>query len=170
MTAALTGTPGVGKTKTAALLRERGFCVVDLNDFIEKNRLKVKKDIPRDTYEVDISVLKNIFLEKAPDCDLVEGHLSHHLVLSPIIILRCSPDKLRQRMSNKDWHRNKIEENIMAEILDVILLESLSYSEKVYEIDTTEMTPLQVSKSVEDILEGLTASYVPGSIDWSDYL
>ncbi len=170
MTAALTGTPGVGKTKTAALLRERGYSVIDLNDFIEKNGFKKIKDVPRDTYEVDISVLRNIFKEKAPVCDIVEGHLSHHLGLSPIIILRCSPEILRKRMSSKDWHQKKIEENLMAEMLDVILLESVTYSKKVYEIDTTEMTLLKVAGAVEDILEGRIERYVPGHTDWSYYI
>ncbi len=171
MTAALTGTPGVGKTSVSEILRNKGYKVLDLNRFIMKKHLRGKKDIKRDTYEVNISELNKAIESKSQEYDIIEGHLSHHLGLSPIIILRCSPDELRRRVETKDWHQAKIEENILAEILDVILQESLEYDEKsVFEIDTTNKTTSEVGDSVHNILEGKTSLYSYGRIDWSEYL
>lgn len=171
MTASLTGTPGVGKTSVANVLRSMDYSVLDLNDFIIKKDLRGIKDVPRDTYEVDISLLNNKHSDELSKYDIVEGHLSHHLDLSPIIILRCSPIELRKRVEAKDWHQAKIEENMMAEILDVILLESLEYDNReVYEIDTTDIKPQDAALSVIDILKGDTTSYAYGRIDWSEHL
>lgn len=170
MTAALTGTPGVGKTVTSIQLRRFGYSVLDLNEFIEKFKLIGNKDVSRDTHEVDISRLREIYHQTEPVCHLVEGHLSHHLDLTPIIILRCSPKVLRERMTHKDWRQNKIDENLMVEILDVVLLESIAYTDEVYEIDTTDMIPSMMADAVRDILQGDTEPYIRGKIDWTSYI
>ncbi|MFW6304299.1 MAG: adenylate kinase family protein [Candidatus Saliniplasma sp.] len=169
MTIALTGTPGIGKTTTAALLREKGFKVLDLNEFINKKGLRGERDEDRDSDEVDLSLLKKEF-EKILDYDIVDGHLSHHLEISPVIVLRCSPEELRKRMSVKDWPQRKINENLEAEILDVILIEALEYSEEVYEVDTTDMEPVEVRDAVIEIIEGKCDKYPFGQVDWSSEL
>lgn len=167
MKAALTGTPGTGKSTVAQELREEGYRVLDLNQFIEDSGLRGKKDVPRDTYEVDIPDLREEFSKKRPSFDIVEGHLSHYLDLPITIVLRCDPRELRERMKTKDWHKEKIEENIMAEALDVILKESMDEDGQVYEIDTTEKSPSQVMECVKKILDGQGDDFKPGDIDWS---
>jgi len=166
MTAALTGTPGVGKTTVGEFLRKEGYEVLDLNDFIDTKGLRGEIDQDRNTHEVDIESLKKEF-SKSDGYDIVEGHLSHHLELSPIIVLRCSPDVLYERMSSKDWKESKKKENIRAEIMDVILIESLEYSKEVYEVDTTDMGPKEVMDAIIEILSDDVESYKAGQIDWS---
>ncbi len=167
MTTALTGTPGVGKTTVAKYLREKGYKVLDLNTFIDEKGLRGKRDELRQSDEIDISNLRNQ-ISKTSGHDIIEGHLSHHLDLSPVIVLRCSPKELRKRMASKDWPQRKIEENIQAEILDVILIESLEYTEDVYEIDTTKMDPEEVSEAVIEIMNNKVDNYSIGQVDWSD--
>ncbi|MGM0404537.1 MAG: adenylate kinase family protein [Thermoplasmatota archaeon] len=171
MTTALTGTPGVGKTTVAECLKEEGYKVLDLNAFIDEKGLRGERDEIRQSDEVDISELRNHIrnhISKTSVNDIVEGHLSHHLDLSPIIVLRCSPKELRKRMASKDWPQRKIEENIQAEILDVVLIESLEYTEEVYEIDTSEMDPEEVSNAVIKIMNNKVDNYSIGQVDWSD--
>jgi len=171
MVTALTGTPGTGKTTIAEHLREEGYDVLDLNDFIEQNGLKKEEDEFRDTFNVDIEELKQIYQRKAPSHQIVEGHLSHHLYVDKIIVLRCDPKELRERMTSKDWLGRKKKENIEAEVLDIILVEAMDLCEKVFEIDTTNKGPEEVKEAVIDILNGRTKRYQPGKIDWSeDYL
>ena len=171
MTAALSGTPGVGKTTVANILRGRGYSVLDLNISIHKGGLTGEKDEQRDTYEVDISMIKQRFFDLFKKYDIVEGHLTHHLGLSPVVILRCSPDELRKRMASKGWSQEKVEENILVEILDVILMESLEMEVKdIYEIDTTDKLPEEISSDIQDILKGNTDKFAYGKIDWSDHL
>lgn len=163
---AITGTPGVGKTTAAGLLRDEGFEVLDLNDFIYRKGLKGDKDIARDTFEVDLDLMKKKYREEAPDHDIVEGHLSHHLALSPTIVLRCSPEELKKRMEGKDWHQKKERENLRSEILDVILQEALENCGTVCEVDTTGVDPVEVKERIMDILGGETEDYSPGKVDW----
>ncbi|MFO7792226.1 MAG: adenylate kinase family protein [Candidatus Saliniplasma sp.] len=166
MTVAITGTPGIGKTTVAGLLREEGYNVLDLNGFIDEKGLRGDKDENRNSHEVEISRLKEE-LKKISGYDIVEGHLSHHLGIEPIIVLRCAPKELKCRMSSKDWQDRKEKENLEAEILDVILIESLEYSNEVYEIDTTDMKPMDVCSAVKEILDGETERYSIGQVDWS---
>ncbi|MFO7991262.1 MAG: adenylate kinase family protein [Thermoplasmata archaeon] len=170
MTTALTGTPGVGKTTAADELRNEGYRVLDLNKFIHENGLRGNRDEDRDTYEVDIERLKLIYEKDAPPHDIVEGHLSHRLDISRIIVLRCRPDKLKERMASKDWPEKKKRENLEAETMDVILIESLQQGEHIYEIDTTNKEPEEVKESIIEILEGNTEKYLPGGVDWTKYI
>ncbi|MBS3817103.1 MAG: adenylate kinase family protein [Candidatus Thermoplasmatota archaeon] len=170
MDCALTGTPGVGKTTVSNLLREEGYEVLDLNRFIKENDLSEGEDPKRDSLEVDIGKLKEVYEKKKKDLNvkIVEGHLSHHLSLSPTIVLRCSPAELKKRMEKKGWDEEKIEENLEAEALDGILIEALDVCEEVYEIDTTEKDPEEVTECVKEILNGETEMYEPGEIDWTE--
>lgn len=60
---AITGTPGVGKTSVSAELRKRGYEVVDINEHLRSHGLLGEKDVPRDTYNVDMDAL-NASLEE----------------------------------------------------------------------------------------------------------
>ena len=171
MKAAVTGTPGVGKTTVGEELRRDGYTILDLNDLIKREGLREDKDEYMDSYNVDIDKMITLYNESAPSHDIVEGHLSHHLGVEPIIVLRCGPDELGRRASVKDWPDHKLQENIEAEVMDVILIEALSDSDEVYEIDTTDLKPEMVKEKIIDILNGKTNDYLPGNIDWTgEYL
>lgn len=172
MSVALTGTPGVGKTTVAKVLRDMDYEILDLNSYIEKKNLSNEKDTKRDSFEVDIDELKEMFEvdELRDDIDIVEGHLSHHLKLQKTIVLRCSPPDLRKRMENKGWPERKIKENLEAEILDSILIQASRKNEEIYEIDTTEKKPKEVAEKIDNILKENSDNYKPGSVDWTEYL
>jgi len=168
MTIALTGTPGVGKTTVSKVLEREGYDILDLNDFIKEKDLREDKDLDRDTFEVDIECLKETYHSESLDLDIIEGHLAHHLSLSPTVVLRCSPSELEKRMKNKGWNEDKIEENLEAEMLDTILIEALEVCENVFEIDTTDKDPECVASAIENIIDGEVGKYEPGSVDWSE--
>ena len=168
MTIALTGTPGIGKTTVSEVLKQRGYKILDLNNFIKEKGLRGDKDIDRSSFEVDTRHLKEVYHRENLNPDLVEGHLAHHLSLSPTVVLRCSPSELEKRMNKKGWNEDKIEENLEAEMLDTILIESLEICEDVYEIDTTGKSPKEVASAIEEIMQGKVENYEPGSIDWSE--
>lgn len=172
MECALTGTPGVGKTTVAELLRKYGYEVLDLNDFIIEQGLLGREDQERGAADVDTRLLREkyreMYCEKETEHDIVEGHLSHHLELSPTIVLRCAPSELKKRMEKKGWPDRKIKENLEAEAIDVILIEALDLCREVYEVDTTGKSPEDVSADLKDIFDGKTEGYEPGSLDWSE--
>ncbi|MCL2607752.1 MAG: adenylate kinase family protein [Methanomassiliicoccaceae archaeon] len=170
MIISLTGTPGTGKTTIADGLREKGEEVIDLNLHIEENGLKERFDKKRDTYNVDVIRLNRSLKDSVPKDKNVflDGHLSHFLNCDVIIVVRCNPSVLRERLVKRNYSSQKIMENVQAEALDVILCESSGSDAHVFEIDNTSCTTEQAVSAVADIIGGNTERYTPGSIDWTE--
>jgi len=145
MIVALTGTPGVGKSTAARILRERGYDVESVSELAEKfdcitGEVKGSKI-------VDVNTLADKIEREG--LRIIEGHLSHHLNPDIAIVLRCNPKILKKRLSRKGWAEEKILENLEAEITDVILLEAMDIK-KVCEIDTTKMRAEEVANAQEE--------------------
>jgi adenylate kinase len=51
--------------------------------------------------------------------------------------------------------------------VDVILIEALEEVPEVCEVDTTELSPEDVARAIEDILKGKREKYRVGDVDWS---
>jgi len=176
MIIAITGTPGTGKTSVSKIIEKNGFKVIDLNEIACDNSFLIGRDEKRDTNIVDIDRV-NDFVKKNYsdyDCVFVDSHLSHLLkCVDRVFVLRAHPNTLRKNLKSKSWNEEKINENVEAEILDIILCETVNiYSEEnIIEIDTT-------GKSIDEISEiiiGITKDgfknmkkYKIGNIDWSD--
>ena len=176
MIIALTGTPGTGKTSVAEVLKHKGFEIVDLNKVACDNNFIIGKDIKRDSNIVDIEKINEYILDNysAKDIVFVEGHLSHLLKnVEKIMILRCHPNFLKKNLSKKNWTEDKIKENIEAEILDIILCESLEIHLKknIFEIDVSDKTIEQIVASIIEIINNNFKSikkYKIGNVDWSE--
>lgn len=165
---ALTGTPGTGKTSVSVELRAKGFEVLDLSEYIAENGLLGTLDAERETREVDVAELRKS-LQKAKKADgiVMEGHLSHYLGCDVVIVLRCHPDTLAQRLESRGYGKKKITENVRAEVLDVILSEAMDSGARVYEIDTTTSDAITVAGIMEGIMTGKSNHPVGNSVDWS---
>jgi adenylate kinase len=177
MIISLTGTPGTGKTSISRILYKNKIDILHINKIITKKNIKFEIDQRRKTKIIDIENL-NKYIEKKinnkKNLLVIEGHLSHLLNnIDKVIILRCHPEELRKRLLKKKWNKNKINENIESEILDIILCESLSNHSKkdIYEIDTTGKTTNLISSLILDIIKNNFKEkeiYKIGSIDWSE--
>ena len=170
MIIALTGTPGSGKTAIASFLRDKGEYVIDLNRYIEEKGLKERFDKKRDTYNVDVNKLNTSLKDNIPKDRNVflDGHLSHFLECDIIIVIRCNPSVLYERLKKRNYAEKKIIENVQAEALDVILCESADSDAHVFEIDNTSCSLEQAAAMVYDIAAGSTEGYVPGSVNWAE--
>ena len=164
MKIALTGTPGTGKS-TVARLVDAGFTVVDINAII-KDTYNLGMDEERASAIADLDGLSH-YVERLGGDAILEGHVSHLLPVDVIIVLRASPVVLRKRLEARGWSQAKIEENLEAEALDLILVEALEMSDAVYEIDTTDKPPELVASAIKEIIAG-TDKYKPGSVDFSE--
>jgi adenylate kinase len=161
---ALTGTPGVGKTTVASLVQSRP--VLYVNILAEREGAIVGFDDEMGSAEVDTERLAAAVSEMEGPV-LLEGHLSHLLGVGLAIVLRCSPSVLAARLLGKGWSEPKTAENLEAEAVDVILVESLETVPSVCEIDTTNMAVEDVARAVEEILSGESQKYPVGNVDWS---
>jgi adenylate kinase len=161
---AVTGTPGTGKTAACALLKE--VTLIDLRKVAEEHSDLFSTDEGRGSLEIDPLDLKGL-LPVAKGVVVIEGHLAHLMDPDIAIVLRCSPKVLRKRLKARGWPEKKVQENVEAEAVDVILLEALGSCKSVFEIDTTEMKPKVVADAIASIIAGEKAKYRPGDIDWS---
>lgn len=169
MKTALTGTPGTGKTTISKMLRDGyGLKVVDLNEVIRTCRYYVGWDENRNCRVVDLEALR---AHPFSDGLVLEGHISHHLPVDRVIVLRTDPAVLRGRLLKKGFSENKVRENVEAEILDVILVEALGlHGNNVYEVDSTG-TSSASAQLVWEITQGhWLERFVAGQYNWTGYL
>ncbi len=205
----LTGTPGTGKTSVSRILTSRGYNVIHINDLIKEEGLYVDVDKDRDCLVADMDRVfervdelsacmeGNVPVERpAESVSLTEGdqykasgvsdiiildsHMAHHIA-DVVIVLRTAPDELRKRLSARAYCEGKIQENVEAECLDVILVEAVQWCKQVFEINTTGRDATDVAGDVEEILislkdrgdggisddDPLCVKYRPGKYDWS---
>ncbi len=177
MLVALTGTPGTGKTSTADLLEQKGYHVVRLNILAQEQGFLDGIDKKRKTKLMDMTAMNSYVKKTYKTRDLVffEGHASHLLSVDYVILLRCHPHELKKRLQKKKWNQRKIQENIEAEALDVILCEAVDrHPEKnIFEIDTTQHSVDRIVSSIEEIIRNNfqpIKKYTIGMIDWSEDL
>ncbi len=108
----VTGTPGCGKT---TFCNNSGIPVIDLNEYAEK--FDCLSDV--DEYgirEMDLDRLK--LLWKPPtELTLYDGHLAHYMPVDAIIVLRCEPLELKQRLEARGYSEWKVKQNVEVEML-----------------------------------------------------
>ncbi len=166
---AITGTPGVGKTSVSSELRSRGYRVVDMNEHLRSHGLLADRDEARDTYDVDMEALNDSLGEYRAESGTVflDSHLAHGCDCSRIIVLRCDPRILAGRLRGRGYSEEKVRENVQAELLDVILCESMETDIPVNEIDCSAGSAADAADAVERIIKGEADIYLPGNTDWS---
>ena len=144
---ALTGTPGTGKSRVGALLR-------DTYDVIEVGAWALHTGYGRRrgaSVTVAMAELTRAFrrLHRAEPHEVYVGHLAHLLPIRDVVVLRCHPRELGRRLgrARRGSPRDR-QENAVAEALDLILLEALAPGRRVWEIDTTGRSPSAVAREV----------------------
>jgi len=169
MIIALTGTPGTGKTTISkSLSRKLDFHCSHLADFVTSD-ICDDYDDARGCGEVNLDKLREAVKYRLKDNTIIEGHLSHRLGVSDIVIvLRTRPSILRHRLKKRMYGEDKVRENIEAEALDICLVESVDEGAEVYEVDTSVKSPQEVGEDIVRILKGKGDEFRPGKIDWSE--
>ena len=167
MLVAISGTPGTGKTAVCEKLRGDGYSVVDLNKLAYDSNSVLGVDPERDVDIVDTDALNKKVEELKNELVFLDGHFSHLMSVDVAIVLRCNPDELKKRLEAKRWKESKIRENVEAEAVDAITVESLESDAKTWEIDTTDRTADQTTEDVLRIVNGETEEFRVGQIDWS---
>ena len=102
---------------------------------------------------------------------MIESHLAHRLPADRVVVLRCRPDVLCDRLTGRGESAASIDENAESEALDVILAEAVGRHgrEAVYEIETTDREPRVVADGIEAVIRG-DREPSAGTVDYTDYL
>jgi adenylate kinase len=154
----ITGTPGTGKTTISRLLAtELGACCVNPKIFLRRKGIDYLYDEKRKTRIVSLKRLRNALRERAARVDhglIIDSHIVLERGPLPrivrVIVLRCDPIVLEQRLRHERWSKSKVSENLKAEILDICLWDAVkNYGwNKILEIDTTGKAPRQVVRLI----------------------
>ena len=163
---AVTGTPGTGKSTATTLLE--GYDVIHLNDRIKAHDLWTERDAERDTLVADLDAVA----EHLGDwTGVLDSHLAHHLDVGRVVVLRCRPETIEERLLERGESAATAAENAESEALDVILSEAVSIhgAENVYEVDTTHLSPEAVAGSIREAIEG-SVEPSAGTVDFTDYV
>ena len=168
MNIALTGTPGTGKT---TLSKKLNYNIVSINQSYPE--ISDGKNENGDWLINLDKLLEKIEVAKYNNT-VFEGHVSHFLEdLDLVIVLRCQPNKLQERLEERNYNQEKIRENIEAEALNIISEEAIdSYGEeKVFELDTSSSDLDESVNLLNDIINGNIKSnkridYSETIMDW----
>jgi adenylate kinase len=166
----VTGTPGTGKTTATTLLEDRiDLDVVHLNRVLEDEGLYTEVDAERESKIADLDALEEWLA--AVDDAVVESHLAHRFDADRVVVLRCEPDTLEQRLLERGEHEAKARENAESEALDVVLAEAVETHglESVYEIDTTDSSVEAVADELAAVIAGEREPSA-GEVDFVGYL
>ncbi len=170
MFVAISGTPGTGKTAVCERLRENGYQVVDLNKLASETDSVVGVDSERNVDIVDADLLREKVRELRNDLVFLDGHFSHLMDVDISIVLRCNPDELKRRLEIKEWDEKKIRENVEAEAVDAITVESTESGVDTLEVDTTNRSAEQTEEAILKIVKGDSEEFRVGQIDWSEVI
>jgi len=138
----VSGTPGTGKTTVAKKIAEKeNLKYIDLNKIIKQNKLFERYDKDKDTKIVDINKLNKALIKiiKKEKNVVIDSHLSHYLpkkYVDKCIITKCNLKELEKRLQKRGYSKEKIRENLDAEIFDTCRVEALESGHDVEVINT----------------------------------
>jgi len=163
----ITGTPGTGKSEVSKILAKKtGAKIISISALVKRE--KFPEDKKRKTKIVSILRLRKIVKAQLTNgLNIIEGHLAHFYPCDISIVLRTNPIELKKRLKNRKWPKEKINENVEAEIIGEILIEALENQKNVFEIDTSKAKPEGVAVTILKILKGNGLQYKVGRIDWT---
>jgi adenylate kinase len=172
---ALSGTPGTGKSVVGQLLAVNlGIQCLELNQIIINHGLYLGEDADRETLIADIEKVRDYFLttlEEGKTRYVVVGHFADEVpqdLLEVLILLRCNPVILSQRLQKKGWSVEKIVENLQAELLGECTAQAIARHDlsQIFEIDTSQKTPQETVEAINNILAGKGSNFTVGEISW----
>ena len=127
----VSGIPGTGKTTVAKkIANEKDYIYVDVKEVIKKHNLSEGYDKARDTEIIDIDRLNKALIEiiETERNVVIDSHLSHYLpkkYVDKCIITKCDLKELKKRLAKRGYSKEKIRENLDAEIFDTCRVEAL---------------------------------------------
>ena len=171
----VTGVPGTGKTTISTLLAaELGAEHIELTRLVREGGLSQGWDQARATAIADMKALRNTIsniLDNTTSPLIIDGHFSPDVAprdeTTLVIVLRCAPWVIREKLLTRGYSIRKVRENVEAELLGTCLTDALAVQDpaKVCEIDTTTQTPEETVKLILSVLDGeVKCSY--GAVDW----
>ncbi len=170
----VTGTPGTGKTTfSRRLAKEIGANYIPLTEYVSRHRLYAGFDRERGSRIVNVSQtyasLRSL-LSRSSGFSVIDTHIPEGIVpkemVKLVIVLRCHPRTLEDRLRRKNWRPGKVRENVLAEILDSCFTSAVEFygSRRIAQIDTSRANVRQSVAAAKRALRNRPTKKV--RIDW----
>ncbi len=172
---AISGTPGTGKTAVGRALATRIDAeFIELGQVVKDQQFHHGEDSSRSTLIADTDELQDYLVSQFQQTKkqfVVVGHFADLVpkeYLAVLIVLRCHPITLMQRLAARQWSSKKILENVQAEILGTCISDGLGQHsrDRIFEIDTSDSSVEKEVATIEAILAGSGKEYAIGKISW----
>lgn len=141
----ITGSVAAGKTTLARMLKkELRYKYIDINKLVKEKKLYDYYDGKDKSYVVDVNKLSRFLVEiiKSDNRDLIiDSHLSHYLPKKYVdlcIVAKCDLKELKKRLEKRKYSKEKVRENLDAEIFDICLNEAEEGDHYTFVTDTTK--------------------------------
>lgn len=154
----ITGTPGCGKSTSCELLQRRlpDYKYYNISDFAKEHDCHDGYDEARKSYIVDedklLDELEPLLREGAAIVDWHVNDVFPERLIDLVVVLRCDNTILYDRLKSRDYHDAKIQENLDAEIMGVVLQDATdSYEQEIVvelQSDSTEQMEANVDRIV----------------------
>ncbi|MEM2914938.1 MAG: AAA family ATPase, partial [Candidatus Bathyarchaeia archaeon] len=148
--------------------------LISIGNLVKKEKLYSGMDKKRDTFIADMKKLseriKKIMADSNGDL-IIEGHYATDLIAPEEIkyafVLRRDPHELKIVLEKRGYKKEKVQENLAAEILDVCLYDAIKCCgvDKVCEIDVTGRRIEDIVEEILLVLNGKKKCEV-GIVDW----
>lgn len=175
----ITGVPGTGKTTIAKLLQEKlGVIHIEVTKFAISEGEIQNTDDKRKTLIVNMKTLSAKLIEVIKESKkkaIIDSHYSPELIqtifVEKLFVLRRAPWEIKEVLEKRGYSKDKILENIEAEILGTCLHDAFLHhpKEKICEIDNTDRSSSDTAELIVSILEKNNPCEVY-EIDWGTQL
>ena len=148
---AVSGTPGTGKTSACEALMRLGWEVLSLADLASEHGCLEEVDSNDGAAPIDIHRLAEVWVAPKKGRYLVDGHLAHFLEVDGVVLLRCRPSTLQDRLLQRQYADAKIRANVEWEMTSGHWAELLEFEIElpVAEYDTASMTIEAVAEAID---------------------
>ena len=153
----ISGVPGTGKTLISKKLSESlNLSYINIGEYAKEN---FDFPIEQDEIVIDEEVVENKLKEL--DNLIIDSHIPFKA--DKVIILRCNPSILLERLQMRVYNKEKIQDNLLSEILDyeIYAAKELFSDEDIYEVLSEDID--ETIKEVMKIIKGKGISLKNGN-------
>ena len=166
----LTGTPGTGKTTVAKAISDLAV-TLNVSDLAEERGFLGSFEPDEEVKEIDIEnlvpVLEEEWITEPDGLTIIEGHLAHHLPCDVVVVLRCDPDILRERLEKRGYSEKKINDNVEWELMGSMWNEYEDTNVPWTEFDCSNSSASDIVKSIIEWLDsGMQSTQSSMVLDW----
>ncbi|MCD6313218.1 MAG: AAA family ATPase [Thaumarchaeota archaeon] len=167
------GVAGVGKTKFGkALAQKLGLRFIDIPELVKTRKLYSSYDPSSQAYVVD---LRRISAAAGSELRGAGGVISSIYAFKPrrikvrcAIVLRMNPLKLLRVLEEREYPRDKIGENVSAELIDHPLVEAIRRfgRSRVIQVDVTDVDLNELAGKFAEAIRSRQVKKLDVKVDW----